>query len=334
MRVVAIAAEDDLYTPRGRRVMPVLRFGGALFRHLARHGRRYDVVHTSAMSAWSALAAASLSRRCGFRLVLDWWEVWPLAYWWTYLGPAAGAAAWLLQWQIARVPHQPIVYSDLHARRLQRLRGGRQAPKLRGLLPAMTPSPAPRRAEPRVIYAGRHIPEKQVPAIVGGVACARERLPSLSATLYGDGPSRAEATRAVQEAGLQEVVDLPGFVDEPQLREVLGGSLCLVLLSRREGYGLVVAEAAALGVPSVVLRHPDSAATELIVDEVNGLVCASAAPSDVASAILRVHAAGYALRQRTLAWFHENAGALSIESSLPQLLAIYRGECREGRPDE
>ena len=34
--------------------------------------------------------------------------------------------------------------------------------------------------------------------------------------------------------------------------------------SRREGYGLVVVEAAARGVPSVVVADPDNAATELV----------------------------------------------------------------------
>jgi glycosyltransferase involved in cell wall biosynthesis len=98
-----------------------------------------------------------------------------------------------------------------------------------------------------------------------------------------------------------------------------------VLLSRREGYGLIVAEAAASGVPSVVLRHPDSAAAELIVDGVNGFTCASTDPQEVASAILRVHDAGDALRQSTLAWFGARADSLTIEGLLPNVLNVYRG---------
>jgi glycosyltransferase involved in cell wall biosynthesis len=213
------------------------------------------------------------------------------------------------------------------------LRGGQPVPILRGLLPSTASLPTPLPAEPRVVYAGRHITEKQAPAIVAGIARARERLPALQATIFGDGPSFFETARAVQAAGLEGAIELPGFVAEPLLNETLSRSLCLVLLSRREGYGLVVAEAAALGVPSVVLRHPDSAATELVIDGVNGIVCESAAPDDVASAILGVYDAGDELRQRTLGWFHQNAEALSVEGSLPRLLAIYRGTAREEGQD-
>ncbi len=119
-------------------------------------------------------------------------------------------------------------------------------------------------------------------------------------------------------------VELPGFVSEDALAQTLKRALCLVLLSRREGYGLVVAEAAAVGVPSVVLRHPDSAAAELIVEGVNGFTCASTDPQEVASAILRVHDAGDALRRATLAWFRANAADLTMDESLPCLLGAYR----------
>ena len=114
-------------------------------------------------------------------------------------------------------------------------------------------------------------------------------------------------------------------MSEDTLAQTLKRALCLVLLSHREGYGLVVAEAAAVGVPSVVLRHPDSAAAELIVEGVNGFTCASTDPHEVASAILRVYDAGYELRRATLAWYQANAATLTMDESLPRLLDAYRG---------
>ena len=48
--------------------------------------------------------------------------------------------------------------------------------------------------------------------------------------------------------------------------------MCLVLPSRREGYGLVVIEAAAHGTPSVVVADPDNAAVELVTEGVNGFI--------------------------------------------------------------
>jgi glycosyltransferase involved in cell wall biosynthesis len=327
VRVIAIARDDTLYGRGHRRLGPVLRFGLALWLHLLRFGRRYDVVHSSAMSSWATLAAAALARLHRYRLILDWWEVWPWAYWRRYLGPAAGAVGWLMQGWTARLRHQPIVHSELHATRFRRLQKERRALHSRGLLATSTAYETPARADQFVIYAGRFIPEKQVPAIVAALAHVRKRQPALRACLIGDGPDEVAVRDAIRLAGLDASIDLPGFVSEETLAETLRRALCLVLLSRREGYGLVVAEAASLGVPSVVLRHPDSAAAELIVEGVNGFTCATTNPGEVASAILRVHDAGDALRRDTLAWFQSNTATLTMNGSLPRLLDAYRGRC-------
>jgi glycosyltransferase involved in cell wall biosynthesis len=311
---------------------PVLRFGLGVWLHLLRSGRDYDAVHTSAMSPWGALATATLARFRGYRLVFDWWEVWPRTYWRSYLGPVAGTVGWYMQRRTARLQHQPIVHSELHAMRLRRLQKGQRALHMQGLLASSSELEIPRPADPLVLYAGRFIPEKQVPAIVFALAEARERLPLLRACLIGEGPDAAAVQDAIRDAGLDSNVELPGFVSEETLTQTLSRALCLVLLSRREGYGLVVAEAASLGVPSVVLRHPDSAAAELIVDGVNGFTCASTAPREVASAILRVYDAGDALRRTTLAWFQANAATLTLDESLPRLLGTYRGTCERGKP--
>ena len=44
--------------PGQRRILPPLVFGAGVLWHLARHGRRYDVVHTCSFPYFSLLAAA------------------------------------------------------------------------------------------------------------------------------------------------------------------------------------------------------------------------------------------------------------------------------------
>jgi glycosyltransferase involved in cell wall biosynthesis len=96
-----------------------------------------------------------------------------------------------------------------------------------------------------------------------------------------------------------------------------------MLPSRREGYGLVVVEASAAGTPSIVARGPDNAAIELIEEEVNGLIAPSAAPADLAAAIVAVVRAGATMRVSTRGWYARNAERLSLERSLEQVLATY-----------
>jgi glycosyltransferase involved in cell wall biosynthesis len=98
---------------------------------------------------------------------------------------------------------------------------------------------------------------------------------------------------------------------------------CLLLPSRREGYGMVVIEAAAVGTPSVVVADPDNAAVELIVEGENGHVAPSADPEVVAEAITRVFEGGPDLRARTAAWFARRGSALSAATSARRVLATY-----------
>jgi glycosyltransferase involved in cell wall biosynthesis len=155
------------------------------------------------------------------------------------------------------------------------------------------------------------------------VAEARGRIPGLRGEIYGDGPERDEVLALIEELGLDGVVDAPGFVAEEVLDERLRRALCLVLPSQREGYGLVVVEASARGVPSVVAAGPDNAATELVEEGVNGFVAPTAEPGDLADALVRVHEAGEGLRQSTADWYRQNAERLSLASSLEAVLATY-----------
>ena len=53
-----------------------------------------------------------------------------------------------------------------------------------------------------------------------------------------------------------------------------------MLPSRREGYGLVVIEAAARGTPVVVVAGPDNAAVELVAEGENGFVAGVGSPEE------------------------------------------------------
>jgi glycosyltransferase involved in cell wall biosynthesis len=92
----------------------------------------------------------------------------------------------------------------------------------------------------------------------------------------------------------------------------------------REGYGLVVVEASALGTPSVVVDGPDNAAVELVEEGENGAIAPTPSPEAVADAVRRVHDAGMELRANTAAWFNRNEERLSLSGSMDAILGCYR----------
>jgi len=326
VRVIAVGPRMALYTESGRRrILPPLVFGLGVLWHLLRHGRRYDVVHTCAFPYFSLLAAAALRPLRRYGLVVDWFEVWSSSYWHDYLGGLQGRIGALVQRACAAVPQRAFCFSELHAERLRAegLRG--EVTVLRGLY-AGSLEPAPvRAADPLVLFAGRLIPEKRVTLGVAAVVRAAERIEGLRGVFYGDGPERVKLREAIAEHGAEAIVSAPGFVDAGLVDADMRRALCMLLPSRREGYGMVVVEASAHATPSIVVAAEDNAATELVEDGVNGVVVASADPAAVAAAIVRVHEAGLALRESTAHWFAEHAGELSLETSLEQVLASYAG---------
>jgi len=332
VRVISAGPRMHLYAEAGRRrIMPPLVFGLGVLWHLVRHGGRYDVVHTASFPYFSLLAAATLRPLRTFRLVVDWHEVWSRAYWIEYLGAVGGRVGNAVQAICLRVSQRAFCFSQLHGRRLRQAGLNGELTVLEGEYAGSLDGREPERAEPVVVFAGRHIPEKRAAALVPALALARERIPELRGQAYGDGPQRGELLRLRSEHGLDDALDLPGFVDAEQVEEALSRALCMVLPSRREGYGLVVVEAAALGTPSVVVAGPDNAATDLVRDGENGYVAPTAGPADLAAAIERVHSEGHALRERTAAWFRANAKRLSLESSLELVLESYAADASARR---
>jgi glycosyltransferase involved in cell wall biosynthesis len=311
-----------LYIKGRRRVLPPLVFGLGVLRHLL--GHRYEVVHTASFPYFSLLAAACVRPLAGYRLVVDWHELWTRDYWREYLGPLGGRVGSRVQRLCLRVPQRAFCFSQLVERRLlaEGVRG--EVTLLEGQFEG-TVANRPLPAEPLVVFAGRHIPEKNPVAVVHAVAKARETIPELRAAIYGDGPERRKVLAAIDEHGLHGIVEAPGFVTNDVIDRALGRALCLVLPSRREGYGLVVLEALSQGTPVVLVRGEDNAATELLMEERNGLVAPSASADDLSAAIVRVHEAGPKLRVSTLAFFKGQASRLSLDASLEKVSAVYGG---------
>src|SRR5689334_19894088 len=59
VNVIGLVEPGSVYRSERRTLGPPLRFGFAVFRHLARHGRDYDVVHTAAFPYFPLLGAAA-----------------------------------------------------------------------------------------------------------------------------------------------------------------------------------------------------------------------------------------------------------------------------------
>jgi glycosyltransferase involved in cell wall biosynthesis len=169
------------------------------------------------------------------------------------------------------------------------------------------------------------IKDKGVRLLPDALRIAKSQFPSLRLVLAGEGPERALLERRCRELGLTESVSFLGRVPDAQLAELMATSSCVVIASLREGYGLVVAEGAAAGTPSVVAANPENAATGHIVDDVNGFVVEPTSEG-LARGIVSVIEGGERLRKSAADWYESRADSMSMLRSADEMITLYSSE--------
>jgi glycosyltransferase involved in cell wall biosynthesis len=325
VRCLGVAPGGPLYTAAGRRrLAPALRFGARCFLHFARNRRRYDIVHCLSYPYVPLVAVrGALVGARGPAVYCEWLECLSDGWWRAYGGAVAGTAGRLLQRLCIRLSPAAFAFSEHTASRLRAAGFSGPLHRLGGLWAGPASPLGAGQREELVVFAGRHIPDKGVELLPDAIAYARRARPELRAVIAGDGPLREGVRRRVDGLGLAGSVSVPGFLDRAALDALYGRAACVAAPSMRDGYGMVVAEAAAAGTPVVVCRSRDSATGELVEEGVNGAVAARPAPREIGKAIVRVLDGGEELRARTQSWFAENRERLSMAGSIARVKELY-----------
>ncbi len=116
--------------------------------------------------------------------------------------------------------------------------------------------------EPLVISTSRLHPQKRVDLTIQGFAALLAQSVSAHLLIVGDGPDRAKLEKVVRERKLMDRVTFTGAVGVVEMPDILRAADALILTStREEGLPLVVLEALATGVPTVVSSHLESMIT-------------------------------------------------------------------------
>lgn len=139
------------------------------------------------------------------------------------------------------------------------------------------------RTELRILTIGRLAHQKNHADLLRAVAKLGD-LP-IRLTILGEGPLRADLTTLATELSLQERVEMPGFVEDPGA--YLSQADVFVLSSRYEGFGHVLVEAMAAGLPVVSTDCPYGP-KDIITSLQDGILVPNEDPDGLAKAILDI----------------------------------------------
>ncbi|HBE16100.1 MAG TPA: glycosyl transferase [Cyanobacteria bacterium UBA11149] len=137
---------------------------------------------------------------------------------------------------------------------------------------------------PIILGVGRLVQQKDFPTLIQAFAKVRQRQPS-RLVILGDGGERNYLMKMVDDLGIEDDVDLVGFVNNPY--PYMAQSSVFVLSSICEGLPTVLIEAMALGT-SVVSTNCPSGPAEILDNGKYGELVAVGDSEAMAEAILRV----------------------------------------------
>ena len=205
-------------------------------------------------------------------------EQWPMVF-----GRVRGAIGWFLEHRIAaRVQRRRrhITVSSASAETMVEhygLHPFRISVAHNGFTPSpdVLPSVDLVSATHRLVCLGRLVPHKRVEVAIQAVAEARRGGRDVHLDVVGTGEWEPDLRAEAQRHGVADAVTFHGFVPEERKHAILRAADLLVLPSVREGWGLVVIEAAQHGVPTVAMATAGGP-TESVIAGVTGELASSA----------------------------------------------------------
>lgn len=122
-----------------------------------------------------------------------------------------------------------------------------------------------------LLFLGRLEPQKRPELFVELISRLHQQY-SIDATgiICGGGSKRIQVQQKIKKLKLQKSITMAGIISPSKTKEIISQSSILILPSLFEGMPLVIIEAAASGVPTVVSNYPG--ADELVIDGKSGYI--------------------------------------------------------------
>jgi len=180
-----------------------------------------------------------------------------------------------------------------------------------------------------IVYVGQLIHRKGLDILLRAIRPLLEKNPQIRLSLIGTGPEQASIESELRQDGLLGSVELEGAHPSSQIHERLARASLLVLPSRWDGWGLVINEAFAAGVP--VIASDRCGGADLILQGANGYKFRSESVDDLRTCLSAFLASD---QKQMRAAALKTAPSLAIPVVCEYLVACLEHMCglREDRP--
>lgn len=274
----------NLYSDDRRSIKEALIFSLKLLKPLFKDS--YDVVDCQGFPFFSCFTAKIHSGLGKSNLIITLHEVWG-DYWYTYLGKP-GILGKIVERTMLSLTNNIITVSLKTKNDLRKIKkseksiiipNGIDFNHIKGIRPSNEGS--------TIIFAGRLIKEKNVDVLIQSLVTVKKKIPDIICLIIGNGPELSKLEKLASDLQLKENIIFKDFMENyDDLIGYMKSSKVLVLPSTREGFGMVVIEANACGIPVVTVDHPMNAAVDLVIDGVNGFKT-QLEPDDMSDKIIK-----------------------------------------------
>ena len=274
----------ELYSDDRRSIKEALIFSLKLFNPLFKEN--YDVVDCQGFPFFSCFTAKAHAITGKSKLVITLLEVWG-DFWYEYLGKL-GIFGKLVERTMLSLTDNLITISYKTKKDLRRIKKSERSIVIPpGIDFSYIQKIKTSDEVSDIIFVGRLIKEKNVDILIKSISIIKEKNPNISCLIIGEGPERSKLEKLVDDLKINDNINFKCFMkNHDYIIGYMKSSNVLVLPSVREGFGIVVIESNACGIPVVVMDHEMNAAKDLVHEGVNGYK-ATLSPEDISDKIIK-----------------------------------------------
>ena len=296
-----------------RSKLQAFRFAMSVRKWLKRN--KVDVIYMSSVPILTIFATSFHRKSHRTPVAVEWFEIWSFNYWRSYAGNISGTVGWCLQTLSLNFGQKIVVYTNLMANRAEKIRRKHDSVVL---MPGIcsdevNTSNFTKQFRENVIFIGRLVEEKQPILAIKAIESFISKGWGGDFYIVGTGPLAIVVKQYVVDSIYSKKIHFLENADDDVVEKLLLESFVILHPSRREGYGLVLVEAAYAGVANILIKYPENASTELGINP--SLICADDKIETIVEQLNTAYTNQLSLRRITEEWVRNASTSRTYKES-------------------